>query len=154
MTSADVPKVLDIQQPGAVLGLAAVFPQDQYPFPRDVIAARWLEEVSTPGIDCLVVLRDDVMVGFAAVRSDEFLHFGVAVECWGTGIAQAAHQALLDRWCAHHVQCAWLRVATANGRGRRFYEKMGWIQIGEPTRSTFAPYPELLRYEQDLTEPE
>ena len=96
MTAADVPVVLDIQEPGAVLGLADVFPQDAYPFPRDVVAQRWLQEIATPGIDCYVVVLDGAVVGFAAIRDDEFLHFGTAIEHWGTGVAETAHDAVLD----------------------------------------------------------
>lgn len=40
MTAADVPQVLDVQEPASVVGLAEVFPQDTHPFPRDVIAGR------------------------------------------------------------------------------------------------------------------
>jgi RimJ/RimL family protein N-acetyltransferase len=150
MRAGDVPDVLDVQQPGAVLGLAEVFPQARYPFPRDVIAQRWVEEISTPGIDCLVVVRAGAVVGFAAARDAEFLHFGIAVELWGTGIAQKAHDAVLDRMRDQGVERAWLRVFSGNHRGRRFYEKLGWVQSGEPTRSTFPPYAELLRYERPL----
>lgn len=152
MTAADVPHVLDVQQPGAIVGLAEVFPQDAYPFPREAIAQRWAEEIATPGIDCLVVSLRGVVVGFAAIREDEFLHFGIAVEHWGTGIAQAAHDAVLNRMRTTERPQAWMRVFTKNGRGRRFYEKLGWIQTGQPSQSTFPPYAELLRYERDLTE--
>jgi RimJ/RimL family protein N-acetyltransferase len=150
MTAADVPHVLDVQQPGAVLGLAEVFPQDAYPFPREVIAQRWVEEIASPDIDCLVVSLGGGVCGFAAVREDEFLHFGIAVEHWGTGIAQAAHDAVLDRMRTIGVQRAWMRVFTKNGRGRRFYENLGWVQSGQASQSTFAPYAELLPYERDL----
>ena len=148
MTAADVPAVLDIQEPGAVLGLADVFPQDAYPFPRDVVAQRWLQEITTPGIDCYVVVLDGTVVGFAAIRDDEFLHFGTAIEHWGTGVAETAHDAVLDLMASRGVQQAWLRVFTANGRGRRFYEKLGWQPTGARTRSSFPPYAELLRYER------
>jgi len=70
MTAADVPDVLDIQEPGAVLGLADVFPQDAYPFPRDVVAQRWRQEIATPGVDCYVVVLDGTVEGFAAIRDD------------------------------------------------------------------------------------
>lgn len=148
MTAADVPAVLDIQEPGAVLGLADVFPQDAYPFPRDVVAQRWLQEIATPGIDCYVVVLDGTVVGFAAIRDDEFLHFGTAIKHWGTGVAETAHGAVLDVMASRGVQQAWLRVFTANGRGRRFYEKLGWQPTGARTRSSFPPYAELLRYER------
>lgn len=150
MTTADVPKVLDVQELGAVLGLSAVFPQDVYPFPRDDVAQRWLQEIATPGIDCYMVVLDGAVVGFAAIRDDEFLHFGTAVEHWGTGIAQVAHDAVLDRMRSRGVQGAWLRVFTGNGRGRRFYEKLGWHPTGERTHSSHPPHAELLRYERTL----
>jgi len=86
----------------------------------------------------------------AAIRGDELLHFGIALELWGSGLAVAAHDAVLERMRAAGVRRAWLRVFTGNGRGRAFYEKLGWRPSGERSRSTFAPYPELLRYERDL----
>lgn len=131
-------------------GLAAVFSQDEHPFPRDDVARRWLEEIGTPGTDCFVVTAGVEAVGFAALRDDEFLHFGVAIEHWGTGLAQQAHDALLQQMRDRGVARAWLRVFTDNGRGRAFYEKLGWSPTGERTRSTFPPRPELLRYERDL----
>jgi RimJ/RimL family protein N-acetyltransferase len=150
MTTSDVPDVLDVQEPGAVLGLVEVFPQDAYPFPREDVAERWVREIATPGIDCLVVQRDGAVVGFAAIREDEFLHFGIAVEHWGSGIAQIAHDAVLDRMRARGIERAWLRVFAGNERGRRFYERLGWRPTGDRTRSSFAPYPELLHYVRGL----
>jgi len=41
MTAADVAEVLAVQEPGAVIGLADVFPQDLYPFPRAALELGW-----------------------------------------------------------------------------------------------------------------
>ena len=150
MTPADVSGVLAAQQPGAVLGLAKVFPQDKFPFPREAVARRWIEEIETREIDCLVVQQDEVVIGFAAIRVDEFMHFGIALEHWGTGAAQVAHDAVIERMRALEVTRAWLRVFTGNERGRRFYGRLEWDPTGERSHSTFPPYPELLRYELDL----
>jgi len=147
MTAADVPAVVEVQEPGAVLGLAAVFPQGQHPFPREAIAERWLREIDLPGTDCFVVLRDGDVAGFAATRDDEFLHFGIAVEHWGTGLATLAHDAVLDHLRQRDIARARLRVFTGNTRGRRFYEKRGWRPTGERSHSSFAPCPELLGYD-------
>lgn len=57
---------------------------------------------------------------------------------------------MLDRMRARDVQRTWLRVFTGNRRGRRFYEKLGWVQAGDPSQSAFPPYAELLRYERDV----
>lgn len=107
MTAQDVPNVLDVQQPGAVLGLAEVFPKNRYPFPRDVIGQRWIEEIATPGIDCLAVLRAGAVVGFAAAREDEFLHFGIAVD---TGAPESPRMRTTRCWTG----CG---LGTSNGRG-------------------------------------
>ena len=150
MTAADVPVVVAVQEPGAVLGLADVFPQDEHPFPREAITERWLREIDLPGTDCFVVVHDDAVAGFAATRGDEFLHFGIAVEQWGTGLAALAHDDVLDHLRDGGVTRARLRVFTGNGRGRRFYEKHGWRPTGERSRSSYAPCPELLGYARSL----
>ncbi|MGZ4542418.1 MAG: GNAT family N-acetyltransferase [Mycobacteriaceae bacterium] len=151
MTVDDVPAVVAVQEPGAVHGLANVFPQDLHPFPRDDVAQRWVREISTPDISCYVLLCDDhTIAGFAATRGDELLHFGVALERWGTGTAQTAHDAVIDVMRRSRVRLAWLRVFTGNARARRFYERNGWRSTGERSRSSFAPYPELLRYERPI----
>jgi RimJ/RimL family protein N-acetyltransferase len=127
-----------------------VFPQDAYPFPRDDVAQRWLQEIAGPGIDCYVVVLEGAVVGFAAIRGNEVLHFGTAVEHWGTGMARTTHDAVLDRMRTRGVQRAWLRVFTGNARGGRFYEKLGWQPTGEHTKSSYPPHAELLLYERSL----
>lgn len=146
MRAADVPAVMDVQEPASVAGLSGVFPQDRYPFPRDVLAERWRQEIADPGIDCFVVLRDDRVAGFAALRGDEVMHFGVAVEEWGSGLAVAAHDELVARIRAAGHPTPWLRVYSANPRGRAFYEKLGWTDVGERTRGPMPPHAELMTY--------
>jgi RimJ/RimL family protein N-acetyltransferase len=150
MTSHDILDVLAVQRPGSVAGLAEVFPQDHYPFPGDVIAARWANEVVDPEVDCYVVVADGSTVGFAAVQGNQLLHFGIAIELWGTGIATCAHDEVVDRMREASFSSAWLRVFVGNGRGRGFYEKLGWRDSGERTQSTFPPHPVLARYELEL----
>ncbi|GAB3535613.1 hypothetical protein GCM10027403_13570 [Arthrobacter tecti] len=153
MTPDDIPSVLDVQEPGAIAALSDVFPQNEYPFPRDDVAQAWQREITTPGIACYVILLDHTIVGFAAIRGDELLHFGIAVEHWGTGTARTAHDLVLDRMWNYGNRSAWLRVFTGNGRGRRFYEKLGWRPTGERSPTSFPPHPELLRYERPLEGP-
>jgi RimJ/RimL family protein N-acetyltransferase len=150
MTPADVTAVLDVQQPAAVVGLAGVFPQHAYPFPREAVRERWLREVVDPGIDCHVVISDGAVAGFAAIRHDELMHFGIALEHWGSGLAGRAHDAVIALLAHQHLRRAWLLAFTENHRGRRFYEKHGWTPTGERARSTFPPRPELMRYERDI----
>ena len=131
----------------------SVFPQAAYPFPREDVAERWRREVAAPDVDCFVVLVHDVVQGFAATRGDELLHFGIAVEHWGTGVAERAHDAVLDRLAARGVDLAWLTVFTGNGRGRAFYEKLGWQPTDIRVHSSFLPHPELIRYERAVRDP-
>jgi RimJ/RimL family protein N-acetyltransferase len=150
MVSGDVPAVLDVQERGSVQALSSVFPQDRYPFPRDDVAARWRQEVTDPRIDCFVVLAQDGVAGFAATRGDELLHFGIAVESWGSGLAAIAHEQVLEHLLAQGLRRSWLRVFTGNGRARRFYEKHQWEPTSDRSLSTFAPHPELMHYERSL----
>ncbi|MET0822464.1 MAG: GNAT family N-acetyltransferase [Aeromicrobium sp.] len=148
MTSGDVDDVLDVQQPGAVRSLSEVFPQDQYPFPREDVAEQWRREIADPGVSCYVVVADSKIAGFAATRGDEFLHFGIATDRWGSGLATSAHDDVLARLSNEGHERTWLKVFTENRRGRCFYEKLGWRAVGERMRSAFPPHPELLRYER------
>ena len=40
----DLEALLDVQEEGAIAGLANIFPQDRYPFPRQAVRRRWIEE--------------------------------------------------------------------------------------------------------------
>jgi len=84
------------------------------------------------------------------VRGDELLHFGTAVETWGSGFAAAAHDQVVRRLAATGSPRAWLRVFEENRRARRFYEKLGWHGTDRTSRSPFPPHPVLVEYELDL----
>jgi RimJ/RimL family protein N-acetyltransferase len=147
MRADDVAAVLAIQEPAAIAGLAEVFPQDAHPFPRAVLTERWHEEIRDPGIECFVIQSAGAVAGFAAVSGEEILHFGTALDEWGTGLATAAQDALvahIGRTAAGHPR---LRVYAGNARGRRFWEKHGWTATGERSRGGLPPYAELLTYE-------
>ncbi len=60
---------------------------------REVPPCRRLADVETQ----VFVSTDEQgrITGFAALRVDELLHFGTAVDLWGTGLARELHDALL-----------------------------------------------------------
>ncbi|MFC7483489.1 GNAT family protein [Luedemannella flava] len=150
-TLADLAALIDVQQLGAVRAVGHIFPQDEYPFPREDLRARWAAEIADPGIEAYVVDDDaGAIVGFAALRGDELLHFGTAVETWGTGLAAEVHGDLMRRLAARHVTRARLRVFEENHRARRFYQKLGWLPTGRVSRTSFPPRPLLLEYALDL----
>jgi RimJ/RimL family protein N-acetyltransferase len=150
-SSADVPAIVDVQHAGALRSLTHIFPQDTYPFPRAAVESRWLAEVADPDVAVYVIERDDGRVaGFAAVRGNELLHFGTAVQMWGTGLAATAHDLLIEEIRATDEPHARLRVFVDNHRARRFYDKLGWRCTGLTSRSPFPPYPALVEYRRDL----
>ena len=145
---SDLPELVDVQKACAQVGLAHIFPQDTHPFPRSAVLARWADEVACPDVEVYVVVRHERRIeGFAAIRDDELLHFGTALGTWGTGLAAAVHDELVERLAAAGKPGAWLRVFEQNRRARRFYEKMGWTPTERLTRSAFAPFPVLVDYE-------
>jgi RimJ/RimL family protein N-acetyltransferase len=150
MTTGDVPAVMAVQEPTSIAGLSGVFPQDEYPFPRQVLADRWRAEIADADIDCFVILRDDEVAGFAAVQADQVKHFGVAVEEWGSGLATTAHDELVERMGSAGVQRAWLCVYEANPRGRAFWAKLGWTDTGVRSGGPMPPHAEQLILEKSL----
>jgi GNAT superfamily N-acetyltransferase len=150
MAVADLPDLVVLQERGAVVGLAQVFPQETHPFPRDDVRRRWADELRDPAVAAYVATGPDGgLVGFAARRGDELLHFGTALETWGSGLAVWLHDALLTTF-PPGTAVVRLHVFAGNARGRRFYEKLGWRATGGTSRTSFPPHPPLLEYELDL----
>lgn len=154
-TPHDLDALIDVQEEGAVAGLANIFPQDEFPFPRDAVRRRWAEELADPGTRVYVGIDEGgALIGFAATRGNELLHFGTALRSWGTGTAQDLHAALLvelvhtvPAGCSHLR----LRVFEANSRARRFYERLGWTETGQRTHSAFPPHAALVEYRLHLS---
>ena len=147
MRPEDVPAVMAVQEPASIAGLSGVFPQDAHPFPYDVLADRWRAEIDDPGVDCFVILRGAGVAGFAATRGDELMHFGVALDEWGSGLAREAHDDLVAHLVAAGAARPWLRVYAANPRGRAFWERRGWTDTGERCHGPMPPHAELMTYE-------
>ena len=150
MAAADAGDVVTLQGVGAIVGLGPIFLQDEHPFPAPEIRRRWLKEIETPGLDCYVILHRGRAAGFAALRADEFLHFGTAMDTWGSGLAGLAHDELLEVFRAAGHRRVRLRVFEENVRARRFYERRAWQATGDASRTSFPPHPVLLRYERPL----
>ena len=141
-TPADVEEIMDVQEEGSVRALSGIFPQDEFPFPRAELTARWVTEISDPSVRVLVILQDGRITGYAALKEDQLLHFGTATHTWGTGLASAAHAELIKMLGG----AGRLWVLAGNHRARRFYEKMGWQATGRSVPDDFPPHPELIEY--------
>jgi RimJ/RimL family protein N-acetyltransferase len=121
------------------------------------VRARWGEELADRGTHVYVWVDDGgAVVGFAATRDDQLLHFGTAVRTWGTGTATRFHDAVLLELVrtappdSDHIR---LRVFEANMRARRFYEKLGWRRTELWSRSSFPPHAVLLEYRRSRPSP-
>jgi RimJ/RimL family protein N-acetyltransferase len=147
MTEHDLAALIEVQEEGAVLGMAEVFPQDTHPFPRAAILDRWRDEMGDPTINTFVAVDDDDarLVGFAATNGSELLHFGTAVDTWGTGTATVLHDVVVG-WLRAGGEDPVLHVFAGNRRARRFYDKHGWRPTGARRVSQFPPHPVLLEY--------
>jgi RimJ/RimL family protein N-acetyltransferase len=146
MVGADLPDLLPVQERGSVAGIGHIFPQETHPFPRDGLHDRWRDELEDPDVATYVVVGPaGDLLGFAARRDAELLHFGTAVETWGSGLAAWLHDALVATY-PPDLDRLTLRVFAENGRARRFYEKLGWRSTGRESRSPFAPHPVLVEY--------
>jgi len=150
-TPSDLEALVDVQREGAVLALGHIFPQETHPFPRDEVLAQWAKEIADSGIRAYVIETDAGQIGgFAATRDNELLHFGTAVQTWGSGLAVDAHNEILQRLAAAGLVRSRLRVFEENHRAIRFYEKLGWRRTVKLTRSAFPPHPVLVEYEREL----
>jgi GNAT superfamily N-acetyltransferase len=65
-----------------------------------------------------------------AVRAVEVERFYVGEHWHGRGVAHVLMDAVVDRARADGVDTLWLGVWTHNLRAIRFYEKMGFVQVG------------------------
>lgn len=142
----DVDELVTMQETAAIPALGHIFPQETHPFPRAEIIQRWTAEIADPGTNVYVATDDAANItGFAATRGNELLHFGTALQTWGTGLAAELHDAVLAMLDGS-TDVLRLWVFEENRRACRFYEKQAWRPTGERTVSSYPPYPVLLEY--------
>jgi diamine N-acetyltransferase len=148
-TSDDAAACLAVQRRAAVVGYAHIFPQDQHPFPDDVVRAEWVRRLAS---DAQVVLavEADAVVGTVSARGSRLEALFVVPERWGTGVAGLLHDRALELIAAAGRAAAELDVMVDNARARRFYERRGWAPDGRAETSPFPPYPKILGYRRRL----
>ncbi len=94
-------------------------------------------------------------LGLCVIQNDELYQLYVARTARGTGVAAALLADGEERMAAHGVTTAWLACAIGNERAAKFYEKSGWLRVGNminqlPTPDGIFPL-EVWRYEKQLT---
>jgi GNAT superfamily N-acetyltransferase len=126
--------LLELQRAASLAGLAHIYPPEEYPYPDAAIRERWC---TFPG-QVLIAEDDGVAVGCAAT-DDCWLHgFYVVPDRWGSGVADALHDAALAALDCIEVK---LWVLEGNARARRFYERHGWVPNGETRVVEYPPHP-------------
>lgn len=82
----------------------------------------------------LVAEDDEGVVAFVAwnAASGEIEQLYAHPRAWGSGAASALLARALDALRAAGVRTAWLKTEERNVRARRFYEREGWREEGEP----------------------
>ena len=114
--------------------------------------------VEQPDFWCLIAEEDGELVGQVTIQSAEttrrptgdpglahFRNLFVRQDRWGTGIARRLHDAAVEqaRGAGYHEMR--LFAAAGPARARRFYEREGWVQAGEPAYDP-APALEMVEY--------
>jgi GNAT superfamily N-acetyltransferase len=77
-------------------------------------------------------------------------HLFVVPERWGTGVADALHDAALAVSREAGAGLCRLEVLEENRRARRFYERHGWRPDGRRRLGEHPPYPAVVGYALSL----
>lgn len=130
---------------------------------RTTTWAGWLDG----GADVAVAVDDDGRVlsfcscgpsrdGGAPGGTGEVYALYADPDAWGTGAGYASHRVVLRRLVERGFQTATLWVLERNVRGRRFYERQGWVLDTSPGSRTTEEIGGVelveVRYRRDLAQ--
>ena len=144
------PILAGVQERASVAALAHIFPPEQYPYPREVVRARWVAAVAEPRTRTLIAVSSEEPAGAACVSEGWLDGLYVVPERWGTGLADELHGRALDLVGDLGSPSCKLWVLEDNMRARRFYERCGWRENGEARVVEFPPNPLDIGYTLDF----
>lgn len=135
----DADALTDLARVANQRALGHIFPPERYPFPTDVVRARWHDIVDDPSVWVYVSEDDDGLTPFVAFSGGLLRHLAVRPDVWGAGLATAA----IDwaRAC-EPIQRLW--CLDENDRALRFYERYGWRRSGRQKRAEYPPHPGMM----------
>jgi GNAT superfamily N-acetyltransferase len=137
---ADAAVLRDLEREANLVGLAHVFPAEEFPFPDGGVLARWEATLANPGVTVEVYADPDPVVLLAYDLAGRLRHLAVAPERWGTGLGRAGvDRAVVAMTAAGLVPTLW--VLTGNHRARSLYEHLGWEPTGREQAAEWPPYP-------------
>ena len=138
-TPGDAEALFRIQRASSLAALGHIFTPDLYPFPDDLVRARWREAVTETG-RVVVAERDGRAVGTIAFSAGNLDALYVVPEEWGRGVGSALHDRAVEALRAQSGE-ARLWVLEANALARGFYERRGWRPDGREQIVPFPPHP-------------
>ena len=144
------PILAGVQERASVAALAHIFPPERYPYPHEVVRARWVDAVAERRTRTLIAVSFEEPVGAACVSEGWLDGLYVVPELWGTGLADELHGRALDLVRALGSPFCKLWVLEDNMRARRFYERRGWCENGETRVVEFPPNPLDMGYTLDF----
>lgn len=103
--------------------------------PDELVAARTDESFLIRAMESVtkttVAMIGAELAGFVMVAGDEVEQLYVSARHRGAGVADALMRDAEAQIRAAGHRTAWLAVVPGNGRARRFYERIGWIDEGQ-----------------------
>jgi GNAT superfamily N-acetyltransferase len=143
--------LFELEKAAWLAGLSHVFPAEEFPFPDEEVLAKYRLWFEDPDFRAVAVDQESRLIAHVAYDREQLRQLSVHPEHWGTGLADTIVEAALDDMATGDASRARLWVLTANARGRRFYERTGWMPTGKVSRSQFVPHPEMLEYVRHLS---
>jgi GNAT superfamily N-acetyltransferase len=136
----------------ALVAYAHVFPPERYPFPDDAVRESWRDVVvgHGRGHEVSVAEEDGTLVGAVVAAPGTLEHLFVVPERWGTGVADALHDAALAVSREAGAALCRLEVLEENRRARRFYERHEWRLDGRRRLGEYPPHPAVVGYALSL----
>jgi GNAT superfamily N-acetyltransferase len=142
--------LFEVQKEASLAGLGHIFPADRFPYPDDAVRKLWREVIDSLEHQAFLAELDGEVVGVAAIEGEWLNGFYVRPERWGTNVAPALHEAVVDAIRAGSAAEAHLWVLEANQRARRFYEHRGWRENGTTRVVPYPPNPIDVGYSLEL----
>ena len=135
-TADDAVALRDLERAANLVGLAHVFPAEEFAFPDDEVLERWRATLAEPGVT--VMVREEAFTSWD--DAGRLRHLAVHPDRWGTGLGrQGIALAVTAIRTAGRTPTLWVLVA--NHRARGLYEHLGWEATGREQAAEWAPYP-------------
>ena len=107
--------------------------------PPDERVARWRERIADGNVHTWVYEVDGFVAGFASAGEGHLWALYVDPTAQGAGVGSALLAHAEAEMRAEGSEEATLSVFAANEQGRRFYEKRGWVLVGDEDADWVAP---------------